>query len=104
MTIPIENVTDLDLSDVATEQRIGRVTPGEVLREEFMAPLGLSARALARDLGVPSNRLTAILSGDRRITADTAILLAERFGTTAEFWMNLQMVHDLEEARLRRAA
>lgn len=104
MAIPAEDLTGLDFSDVATDQRIGRVTPGEVLREEFMLPLGLSARALAREIGVPSNRITAILSGDRSVTADTAILLGERFGTTPEFWLNLQTQHDLEEARLRRAA
>jgi addiction module HigA family antidote len=75
------------------------VTPGDVPREEFMVPLGLSARALARELGVPSNRITAILAGDRGITAETAILLGGRFGTSPEFWLNLQMMHELEEAR-----
>jgi addiction module HigA family antidote len=73
---------------------------------EFMVPLGLSARALARELGVPSNRITSILTGDRGVTAETAILLGERFGTSAEFWLNLQVMHELEEARrrMRRAA
>lgn len=106
MTIRIEDVAGMDFSDVAGAERIGPVTPGNVLREDFMVPLGLSARALARDLGVPSNRITAILSGDRGVTAETAILLGERFGTSAEFWLNLQTAHDLEEARrhLRRAA
>ena len=86
MTIRTEDVAGMDFSDVADEERIGAVTPGDVLREEIMIPLGLSARALARALGVPSNRITAIL-------------LAERFGTSAEFWCNLQMMHELEEAR-----
>jgi addiction module HigA family antidote len=106
MAIRIEDVAATDFSDVASSRRIGVVTPGEVLREEFMVPLGLSARALARELGVPSNRITAILAGDRGVTAETAILLGERFGTSAEFWMNLQMMHELEEARrhMRRAA
>jgi antitoxin HigA-1 len=67
-----------------------------------MTPLGLSARALARELGVPSNRITAILAGERGVTAETAILLGERFGTSAEFWLNLQMMHDLETARQHR--
>jgi len=89
----------MDFSDVAGGERIGPVTPGDVLREDFLGPLGLSARALAREIGVPSNRITAILSGDRRVTAETAILLGERFGTSAEFWLNLQTAHDLEEAR-----
>jgi addiction module HigA family antidote len=106
MAIRIEDVTGMDFSDVAGTRRIGAVTPGEVLREDFMVPLGLSARALARELGVPSNRITAILAGDRGVTAETAILLGERFGTSAEFWLNLQMMHELEGARrhMRRAA
>jgi addiction module HigA family antidote len=106
MSIRMEDVAGLNFSDVAGSDRIGPVTPGEVLREEFMVPLKLSARALARELGVPSNRITAILTGDRGVTAETAILLSERFGTSAEFWLNLQMMHELEEARqhMRRAA
>ena len=106
MAIRAEDLAGMDFSDVAGAERVGPVTPGEVLREEFMVPLGLSARALARDIGVPSNRITAILTGDRGVTAETAIMLAERFGTSAEFWLNLQMAHDLEEARrhMRRAA
>jgi len=99
MTIPTEIVSGLDLSDVAGTDRIGPVTPGEVLKEEFMVPLGLSGRALAREFGVPSNRITEIVAGDRTISAETAIMLGERFGTTAEFWLNLQMAHDLEQAR-----
>ena len=78
------------------------MTPGDVPREDFVVPLGLTARALAREIGVPSNRVTSILSGDRRVTAETAILLGERFGTSAEFWMNLQTAHDLEEVRRQR--
>jgi antitoxin HigA-1 len=101
VSIRAEDVPGLDLSDVACAERIGPVVPGEVLREEFMTPLGLSGRALARELGVPSNRITEIVAGERAITAETAILLAERFGTTAEFWLNLQSAHDLEMARRR---
>ena len=99
MAIRSEDVAGMDFSDVAGHEHIGPVTPGDVLREEFMRPLGLSARALARELGVPSNRITAIVAGDRGVTAETAILLGERFGTSAEFWLNLQMMHELEEAR-----
>lgn len=79
--------------------RLAPVPPGEILREEFLLPMGLSARAVARDLDIPANRLTEIISGDRRITAETAILLGRRFGNSAEFWMNLQTAHDLEVAR-----
>jgi antitoxin HigA-1 len=102
MAIRIEDVTDLDFSDVAGSERIGLGTPGDVLRAEFLQPLNLSARALARELGVPSNRISAIVAGERSITAETAILLGERFGTSAEFWLNLQMMHDLEQARRNR--
>lgn len=89
----------MDFSDVSDGERLAPVTPGDVLREEFMAPLGLSARALARDMGVPPNRITEILNGERAITAETAILLEKRFGSSAKFWMNLQASHDLEAAR-----
>jgi addiction module HigA family antidote len=101
MSIRAENVAGLDFSDVAGTERIGPVTPGEVLREEFMTSLGLSGHALARELGVPSNRITEIVAGERAITAETAILLGKRFKTSAEFWLNLQTAHDLEEARRR---
>ena len=102
MSIRAEDVAELDFSDVAGTDRIGPVVPGDVLREEFMEPLGLSGRALARELGIPSNRITEIVAGERAITAETAILLAERFGTSAEFWLNLQTAHALEMARRRR--
>jgi addiction module HigA family antidote len=69
--------------------------PGEVLREEFMIPLGLSANALSRDIDVPPNRITAIIAPVRAVTPDTAVRLARYFDTTPEFWLNLQMAHDL---------
>lgn len=79
-----------------------RVTthPGAMLKEEFLLPLGLSATALASELGVPANRLTEMVAGRRNMTADTALRLAERFKTSPEFWMNLQMMHDLSKAVL----
>jgi addiction module HigA family antidote len=83
----------------STGAELAPVPPGEVLREEFLAPLGLSARALAREIGVPPNRVTGILNGTRAITAETALRLAARFGASAEFWMLLQAAHDLEIAR-----
>ena len=83
-----------------------RTHPGEVLAEEFMKPLGLSARALAAELDVPANRITEIIRQRRGVTADTAIRLARQFGTTPRFWMNLQVAHDLSvaEAALSGAA
>ena len=71
------------------------VTPGEVLREEFMRPSGLSARALAREINVSPNRISEIVTGQRAISAGTAILLGRRFGTSARFWLNLQVSYDL---------
>lgn len=90
----------VDLAAESTGRSLAFVTPGEVLREEFMVAMSLSARALARELGVPANRITAILHGERAITADTALRLSRRFGISAELWMNLQTADDLEKARL----
>ena len=99
-----EDLDKTDFSDVSTGERLPPVTPGEILKFEFMDPLGLSARALARDLGVPANRITEIVNGTRAITAETAILLGRRFGTSAEVWMNLQTGYERETARKRIAA
>ena len=77
------------------------VHPGEVLREEFLGPLGLSQNRLARDLGVPPRRINEIVLGKRSITADTALRLARHFGTSERFWLGLQADFDLEEARRR---
>ncbi|MBI3794982.1 MAG: HigA family addiction module antidote protein [Nitrospinae bacterium] len=74
------------------------VPPGEVLKEEFLKPLGLSANVLARAIGVPTNRITAIIKAERGITGDTALRLGTFFKTSPEFWMNLQMTYDLRRA------
>ena len=76
-----------------------RTHPGEILREEFLIPLGLSARALAKALGVPANRLTEIMRGERDVSADTAIRLARYFRTDPRFWLNLQAAHDISKAQ-----
>ena len=83
-----------------------RTSPGEILREEFMVPLGLSANRLALDLRVPATRIGAILRADkpREITADTAIRLGRYFGTTPEFWLNLQHAYDLSVAQAEYGA
>jgi addiction module HigA family antidote len=75
------------------------VHPGEILKEEFMRPLSLSANALARAVRVPPNRISAIVNGERALTADTALRLARAFGTTPEFWLNLQKQYELDCAR-----
>ena len=75
------------------------VHPGEVLREE-LDELGLSANALSKALGVPVNRVTMILNGQRGVSADTALRLARYFGTTAQLWMNLQKTWELRQAEI----
>lgn len=75
------------------------IHPGEILREE-MEELGLSARSMAKALGVPVNRITGILREERAVTADTALRLARYFNSTPEFWLNLQSAYDLRCARL----
>jgi addiction module HigA family antidote len=78
------------------------VHPGEILREEFLRPLDMSANALAQAIGVPANRISAILSGERGVTADTALRLARAFGTSPEFWLNLQQAYELRLAEQDR--
>jgi addiction module HigA family antidote len=80
-------------------ETLAPVHPGEVLGEEFLAPLGLSSTALAKRIGVPGNRVSEIVAGRRAVTGDTALRLAAAFGTTAEFWMNLQKGYELAVAR-----
>ena len=75
------------------------VHPGEILRDELQT-IGLSANALSKALGVPVNRITAILNGSRGITADTALRLARYFGTTPQLWLNLQQTHELRRAEI----
>jgi addiction module HigA family antidote len=75
------------------------IHPGETLREDFLKPLGLSANRLAIELMVPVTRINDIARGKRAITADTALRLARYFGTTPQFWMNLQANYDLEMAQ-----
>jgi addiction module HigA family antidote len=69
--------------------------PGEVLLEEFLIPMGVTQVALAKHLGIPVQRVNEIVRGKRGVTPETAWLLSEAFGTTPEFWLNLQMAYDL---------
>ena len=77
--------------------RLPNIHPGEVLNEEFMKPLEISAYRLSKDLGIPQTRISEILKGRRRITADTALRLSKYFGNSAKFWLGLQDDFDLEE-------
>lgn len=82
-------------------RKLPNIHPGEVLREEFLTPMGISQNAVARAIGVPPRRINEIVLGKRAITADTALRLAHYFGTSEQFWMVLQASFDLEEARDR---
>ncbi|MBW1802752.1 MAG: HigA family addiction module antidote protein [Deltaproteobacteria bacterium] len=80
---------------MGTKKRLDPITPGEILREDFMEPLDISINKLARDLSVPPNRISEIVNGKRSITADTALRLQRYFGIEAQFWLNLQTEYDL---------
>ena len=78
-----------------TKKLLEPITPGEILREDFMDQLGISINKLSRDLSVPPNRISEIVNGKRAITADTALRLQRYFGIEAQFWLNLQTEYDL---------
>jgi antitoxin HigA-1 len=80
-------------------KRIKNIHPGEVLQEEFLIPMEISAYKLAKDIFIPQTRVAAILKGERRITADTALRLSIYFGTSPKFWLGLQDDYDVEEER-----
>lgn len=79
--------------------RLANIHPGEVLREEFLLPLEISAYKLSKDIDIPQTRISQILKGKRRITADTALRFASYFGTTAQFWLGIQNDFDIEEEK-----
>ena len=81
-------------------KRLRNIHPGEVLQEEFLIPLGVTAYRLSKDTGIPQTRISAIIKGRRRITADTALRFSKYFGNTAKFWLGLQDDFDIEEEKL----
>jgi addiction module HigA family antidote len=81
------------------KQMLDSIYPGEILREDFLEPLGISINQLSRDLAVPPNRISEIVNGKRSITADTALRLERYFGIEAQFWLNLQSEYDLRVMR-----
>lgn len=83
---------------MSNEDRLPPIHPGEILREEFLSPLGMSANQLALALRVPATRVNDIVNERRGITADTALRLSRYFGTSSKFWMNLQVSWELEVA------
>jgi len=86
---------------VADDTVMPPVHPGEILQEEFLAPLGVSQYQLAKAVDVPARRINEIVHGQRRITADTALRLSRYFGTSERFWLNLQARYDLETEKDR---
>ena len=78
-------------------EKLRNIHPGEILREEFLIPMQISAYKLAKDINIPQTRISEIIKGRRRISADTALRLSKYFGTTAKFWLGLQNDFDLEE-------
>ena len=100
MTIKREDIESgkIDFSDVRSGRRLPPIHPGEILREEFLIPMGISVYALANAIKAPRSRVNDIVLGRRAITIDTALRLARYFGTSAELWINLQARHDLEVA------
>ena len=77
--------------------KLKNIHPGEVLQEEFLKPLGITAYRLSKEIGIPQTRTSQIIKGKRRITADTALRLSKHFGNSAKFWLGLQNDYDIEE-------
>jgi addiction module HigA family antidote len=80
-------------------ERLSNIHPGEILLEEFLRPLEITAYRLSKDTDIPQTRISQIIKGKRRITADTALRFASYFGTTAKFWLGLQDDYDIEEEK-----
>ena len=78
-------------------KQLKNIHPGEVLREEFLKPMGITAYRLSKDTGIPQTRISAIIKGNRAVTADTALRLSKYFGVSAKFWLGLQDDFDIEE-------
>ena len=85
-------------------KRLKNIHPGEVLLEEFLLPFEISAYKLAKDISIPQTRVSEIIKGKRRITADTALRLSKYFGNSAKFWLGLQDDFDLEEEAIAKKA
>jgi len=86
---------------VLNMNKLNNIHPGEILNEEFLIPLKISAYKLSKDLEIPQTRISQIIKGKRRITADTALRLSSYFGISAKFWLGLQDDFDLEEKKLK---
>ncbi len=85
-----------------TQNGMRPVHPGEIIREDYLEPTGMSVSALSRALNVPVTRINDVVRGNRGITADTALRLARYFGTSERFWLNLQMEYELRKAQIEK--
>lgn len=85
-------------------EKLKNIHPGEILMEEFLIPLEITAYRLSKDLGIPQTRVSEIIKGNRRITADTALRLSKYFGNNAKFWLGLQDDFDIEEENNQKKA
>lgn len=83
-------------------EQLNNIHPGEILLEEFLIPMKISAYRLAKETFLPQTRISEIIKGNRRITADTALRFSKFFGTSAKFWLGLQDDYDLEEGRIQK--
>ena len=85
-------------------KKLKNIHPGEILLEEFLSPLEITAYRLSKDIGIPQTRVSEIIKGNRRITADTALRLSKYFGNSAKFWLGLQDDFDIEEGNSQKKA
>jgi len=83
-------------------EKLANVHPGEILNLEFLDPLGITAYRLSKDLNIPQTRISVIIKGNRKITADTALRLSKYFGNSAKFWLGIQNDYDIEEESISK--
>jgi addiction module HigA family antidote len=83
-------------------KKLKNIHPGEILQEEFLTPLEVTAYKLSKEIGIPQTRISEIIKGNRRITADTALRLSKYFGNTAKFWLGIQDDFDIEEEQKQK--
>jgi addiction module HigA family antidote len=99
LNIRVEDLNQMDFSDVAEGGKLPPVTPGEILLEDFLKPMGLTQYRLAKEIGVPQRRIGEIIAGKRAITIDTGLRLARFFGMSDGFWIGLQTDYDTAIAK-----
>ena len=103
MTIRVEDLDRMDFSDIARGDKLSPVTPGEILLEEFLKPMGITQYRLAKEIGVPQRRIGEIVIGKRAITVDTGLRLSRFFGMNDGFWTGLQTGYDTAREKIALA-